>query len=154
MLQVGAQNQNTVGLPANDAASMAPPPTAGAVNWSASGTAIDDSVADVATGAGDAVGGSVAVDSATGEDAAAAELGGCAAAAAEGDTLTGALCVLVLSLPPQLAAISAIPATPTAMCDRFMARPYRSRDRRLSRQASVSSLFTPACWRSRSLSGR
>ncbi len=39
-LQVGAQNQNTVGLPAAVAPSKVPPPTRGAVNWSASGTTV------------------------------------------------------------------------------------------------------------------
>jgi hypothetical protein len=38
VLQVGAQNQNAVGLPATDAPSNVPPPTSGAVNSSASGT--------------------------------------------------------------------------------------------------------------------
>jgi hypothetical protein len=44
MLQVGAQNQNTVGLPAAAAPSKVPPPTSGAVNWSASGTTTGASV--------------------------------------------------------------------------------------------------------------
>ncbi len=38
-IQVGAQNQNSVGLPANVAASSSPPPTSGAVNCSAAGAA-------------------------------------------------------------------------------------------------------------------
>jgi hypothetical protein len=38
VLQVGAQNQNAVGLPAAVAPSNVPPPTSGAVNCSASGT--------------------------------------------------------------------------------------------------------------------
>ena len=39
VLQVGAQNQNTVGLPANVLASSSPPPTSGALNWRAAGAA-------------------------------------------------------------------------------------------------------------------
>lgn len=39
VLQVGAQNQNSVGLPANVAASSSPPPTSGAVNCSEAGAA-------------------------------------------------------------------------------------------------------------------
>ena len=37
LLQVGAQNQNSVGLPAKVAASMSPPPTSGAVNCNEAG---------------------------------------------------------------------------------------------------------------------
>ena len=38
MLQVGAQNQNTIGRPAKSAPSNSPPPTSGARKFSASGT--------------------------------------------------------------------------------------------------------------------
>lgn len=38
MLQVGAQNQNTAGFPANAAPSNSPPPTRGARKFKASGT--------------------------------------------------------------------------------------------------------------------
>jgi hypothetical protein len=49
-LQVGAQNQNTVGLPAAAAPSKVPPPTRGAVNWSASGTTVASVVAGLLPG--------------------------------------------------------------------------------------------------------
>jgi len=46
MLQVGAQNQNTVGLPTAAAPSKVPPPTSGAVNCSASGTTAGSEIVD------------------------------------------------------------------------------------------------------------
>jgi hypothetical protein len=48
-LQVGAQNQNTVGLPASELASSSPPPTNGALNCRAPGTAMASTSAGTAT---------------------------------------------------------------------------------------------------------
>jgi hypothetical protein len=41
VLQVGAQNQNATGLPANDAASMLDPPTSAELNASSGGMPLD-----------------------------------------------------------------------------------------------------------------
>lgn len=78
VLQVGAQNQNAVGLPANSAPSMAPPPTFTVLKLRISGTATgaaagaadgatDAAPATVVTGAGDAAEGATAVAAVTGE---------------------------------------------------------------------------------------
>ena len=62
VLQVGAQNQNTVGFPAAVAPSNEPPPTSGAVNCSAAGTAAGAS----STGPGSASASAVVVAAASG----------------------------------------------------------------------------------------
>ena len=74
MLQVGAQNQNTVGRSATAAPSNSPPPTNGAVKRSASGTAF------VAEPESDAASGALGADPPEVESVA-----GCVAAASVGD---------------------------------------------------------------------
>jgi len=78
-LQVGAQNQNSVGLPANVAVSSSPPPTSGAVNCSAAGAATTSPAAAVSAGAGPAAATSIAATSIAGtsdaRDVSAAGLG-------------------------------------------------------------------------------
>jgi hypothetical protein len=66
VLQVGAQNQNSVGLPANVAASSSPPPTSGAVNCRAAGAATTSSAGGVSPAAGSAAAGSATGTSVTG----------------------------------------------------------------------------------------
>jgi hypothetical protein len=71
LLQVGAQNQNSVGLPANVAASISPPPTSGAVNCSEAGavaTSSATSPAGAVSAAGTSVDGDVSMASPLSDD--------------------------------------------------------------------------------------
>lgn len=105
VLQVGAQNQNNVGLPAKVAASSSPPPTSGAVNCSEAGAARTSPAGVVSPAAGSVTGTSVVATSVTGTSAAATSVAGIVAAAGPG------VAAVPSSVgPPVHAAMSRLPA--------------------------------------------
>ena len=127
VLQLGAQNQNTVGLPASDATSSSPPPTRGALNCNEAGTtrgaasagAAAGSAADgsAATGAAAAesagAASSTAAVSASGASAADVSASGSASATTSGSATTGSAVSDAVSdaEPPPHAAISSVPTS-------------------------------------------
>ena len=113
VLHVGAQNQNAVGLPANSAPSIAPPPTLTVLKFRISGTAVG--ATDGATDAAPA----------TAVTGAAAAEGAAEDAADTGELAAGAAAVVMLFVDPQLARVisSAQPASETRRF--FMAESVR-----------------------------